>query len=103
MPGQGRRSSPLPKDWASRTRPRILRRDKHVCQWPLATGGTCGEPATDVDHKNPAYLGGTDDDDNLWALCRWHHNKKTAGEASAAAHHKPPKKRPTESHPGLIP
>lgn len=97
-----RRTAPMPKGWERRTRPRILRRDRHKCQWPLAAGGICGEPATDVDHKTPAHLGGSDEDDNLWALCRWHHNKKTAAEASAAAHALPPRARPHEEHPGLI-
>ena len=102
MPSQGRRSTPLPKGWESRTRPRILRRDRRKCQWPTDADVICGEPATDVDHKTPAYLGGSDEDDNLWALCRYHHNKKTAGEASAVAHAIPPRERPREEHPGLI-
>lgn len=102
MPSQGRRSTPLPKGWP-RTRRRILKRDGHLCQWPLSTGGICGEPATDVDHKNPAWLGGPDDDNNLWALCGYHHDRKTAREASAAAHAKPPRRRPAQPHPGLLP
>ena len=101
MPSQGRRSTPLPKGW-DRIRQRILRRDRRKCRWPKADDTICGEPATDVDHKTPAYLGGTDEDDNLWTLCRYHHNKKTAGEASAVAHALPPRARPQEEHPGLI-
>lgn len=103
MGSQGRRSVPLPKGWARRTRPRILRRDGHACQWPVVTGGICGAPATDVDHITPAHLGGADADDNYWALCRWHHDRKTGREASAVAHAKPPRSRPAEAHPGLLP
>lgn len=102
MPSQGRRSAPLPKGW-HRIRQRILRRDGWVCQWLVATGGLCGEPANQVDHKVGAAQGGDDhSDSNLWALCEWHHNRKTGGEASAVAHTRPPKRRPTEGHPGLI-
>ncbi|MFE4857370.1 HNH endonuclease [Streptomyces sp. NPDC056670] len=103
MSSQGRRSAPLPKGWASRTRPRILRRDKHACQWPVITGGICGEPANQVDHKIPTHLGGQDCDANYWALCQWHHDQKTGREASAVAHAKPPRSRPAEAHPGLLP
>jgi 5-methylcytosine-specific restriction endonuclease McrA len=101
MGSQGRRTQPLPKGW-HRTRRRILRRDGWLCQWDVATGGQCGEPATDVDHKVPALLGGSDEDSNLWALCGWHHDRKTGREASSAAHAKPPRARPTEQHPGMI-
>lgn len=100
MPSQGRRSTPLPRGW-HRTRGRILKRDGWVCQWPVVTGGLCGEPANQVDHKDPAWLGGSDDEANLWALCQWHHDRKTASEASRAAHAKPPRRRPTERHPGM--
>lgn len=102
MGSQGRRSAPLPKGWA-RIRTRILRRDRWVCQWPLATGGACAEPANQVDHIVPASIGGGDGDDNLQSLCEWHHSQKTGREASAAAHALPPRARPTEAHPGLIP
>lgn len=102
MGTQGRRTTPLPAGWARRTRPRILRRDGHACQWPLATGGVCGEPANEVDHKTPAHLGGGDDDGNLWALCGWHHGRKTGREAAAVLHSRPGRKRPAERHPGMI-
>lgn len=48
---------------------RILRRDGWKCQ-------LCGMTAADdgvtleVDHMQPASKGGSNDDDNLWALCR---------------------------------
>lgn len=102
MPGQGRRSAPLPRGWA-RIRTRILKRDGWVCQWPVVTGGLCGEPANQVDHKVNAAQGVDDhSDSNLWALCQWHHDRKTAGEASRAAHAMPPRARPAEAHPGMI-
>lgn len=102
MPSQGRRSAPLPKGW-ERIRRRILRRDGHVCQWPLATGGRCLEPANQVDHKVNAASGSDDHSDgNLWVLCQWHHDQKTGREASAVAHALPPRARPAEQHPGLI-
>ncbi|WP_435601350.1 HNH endonuclease [Streptomyces sp. C10-9-1] len=105
MPSQGRRSQPLPKGWDRQTRPRILKRDRHVCQWPDDgnPAGICGEPANEVDHKIPAHLGGPETDDNYWALCRWHHARKTAREASAAAHARAPRARPRPPHPGLLP
>ena len=102
MGSQGRRSAPLPKGWERHTRPRILRRDGYVCQWPMDAGGVCGEPANQVDHKIPTHLGGPETDENYWALCEWHHNKKTGREASAVAHAIPPRARPQEQHPGLI-
>lgn len=101
MSSQGRRSAPLPKGWP-RIRARILRRDKHACQWPVITGGICGEPANQVDHKIPTHLGGPESDDNYWALCAYHHDRKTGREASAVAHAKPPRARPAEAHPGLL-
>lgn len=102
MGSQGRRSAPLPKGW-DRIRRRILKRDRHSCQRPLAIGGLCGEPANQVDHKVNAAQGVDDhSDENLWALCEWHHNQKTGREASAVAHAKPPRARPQEEHPGLI-
>ena len=103
MGSQGRRSQPLPKGW-HRMRGRILKRDHHLCQWPVTTGGLCGEPANQVDHKINAAQGVDDHSDaNLWALCEWHHNKKTGREASAVAHALPPRARTPEPHPGLLP
>lgn len=102
MASQGWRSAPLPKGW-DRIRRRILRRDRWKCQWPVATGGLCGEQANQVDHKVGAAQGVDDhSDENLQALCRWHHDQKTGREASAVAHALPPRARPQEKHPGLI-
>ena len=92
----------MPKGWG-RTRQRILKRDGWKCQWPLDTGGICGEPANEVDHKIGAAQGIDDHSgENLWALCTWHHLKKTGREASAVAHDLPPRERPQGEHPGLI-
>lgn len=89
--GPSRTSSP---QWR-RTRTTILERDNHTC--------TCGQPATQVDHINPHTQGGTDNPDNLRAICTTCHKRKTAAEATAARW--PPTmrlRRPTEPHPGII-
>lgn len=104
---RGRRSSrttPLPAGWNTSTRPRILARDNHTCQWPISVDGTiCGRHAYRVDHKNPAHLGGDDEDDNLWALCDGHTRFKDGQEGGrAAAAKRPPRRRPPEPHPGMI-
>lgn len=38
-------------------------------------------PAKQVDHKLPKFEGGTDDDENLQAICVTCHQAKTAAEA----------------------
>lgn len=40
----------------------------------------CGEPATDVDHVVPREQGGSDEWENLQAMCAKHHSRKTAME-----------------------
>ena len=40
----------------------------------------CGAVATDADHIVPRRRGGTDDEDNLQALCHTCHSRKTATE-----------------------
>lgn len=59
------------------TRARIAYRDGHVCQW-------CGSISNlQIDHKIPCSRGGTDDDANLWVLCRGCNrtkNNRTVGE-----------------------
>jgi 5-methylcytosine-specific restriction protein A len=104
---RGRTSSrvkPLPSNWYTEIRPRILARDGHACQWPISYDGTrCGKPANRVDHRIPVHLGGTDDDDNLWTLCDHHTRRKDSSEGARAMHARRPKRqRPAEQHPGLL-
>jgi 5-methylcytosine-specific restriction endonuclease McrA len=104
---RGRHSSrtrPLPANWRTEIQPRILDRDQHACQWPIAYDGTkCGAYAYRVDHKKPAHLGGTDEDANLWALCDHHTRKKDSAEGGRAAQALRPKRaRPQDPHPGLL-
>lgn len=52
-------------------RQRILRRDMFTCQLCGARGPRAGGNAVlHVDHKLPFSKGGSDDDSNLWTLCR---------------------------------
>lgn len=70
-----------------RIRIRILRRDP-TCRVPTGVGGyfdngvpwqqVCGAPSKEVDHVTPKVLGGTDDYDNLRAVCRFHNRSKGA-------------------------
>lgn len=59
-----------------RLRKRILIRDKHLCQSCLANGRVT--PAQAVDHIRAKAHGGTDDPDNLRAICDPCHKAKTA-------------------------
>lgn len=59
---------------------RILRRDAGLCQPCLQQGRI--EQAKQVDHIVPKALGGTDDDDNLQAICEPCHKSKTAAESA---------------------
>lgn len=56
-----------------RLRIRILDRDYWQCR-------SCGNKATDVDHIIAKNKGGTDDPENLQALCHKCHSRKTAEE-----------------------
>lgn len=96
------RRARLPRDWGTRVRPRILRRDQYQCQWPVA-GGICGAHANQVDHIDP---NGGDDDQNLRALCECHHRLKSSSEGGRAVRrgHRRARVRtvrPPETHPGL--
>ena len=68
-----------------KTRARILERDMHLCQVCLAQGRAT--PATEVDHVTPKSLGGTDEPENLSAICSPCHQAKTQAEAAAAQGH----------------
>jgi 5-methylcytosine-specific restriction enzyme A len=94
------RTIPLPDDWESDVRPRILDRDRRRCQWrdePL--GPICGAWANQVDH-----IGHASDhrDDNLRSLCQPHHARRTSAQGNAArwAHRR---RRTREAHPGILP
>lgn len=59
-------------------RDRIMARDKHLCQ-PCLNGGRPTQ-AREVDHIIKKADGGTDDDDNLQAICKPCHKAKTLRE-----------------------
>lgn len=65
-----------------KTRARVLTRDHYLCQPCLDKKRPT--PATEVDHINPKAKGGTDDDDNLQAICTPCHKAKTEAEAAEA-------------------
>ena len=69
-------------EW-EQTRKRILSRDKGLCQVCKADGRL--RPAKQVDHKVPKAEGGTEDDDNLQAICSDCHKAKTAKEWAGQA------------------
>lgn len=60
----------------------ILARDGHLCQ-PCRTAGRY-TPARTVDHIIPRSKGGTDDPENLRAICDACHAEKTAAEGQEA-------------------
>ena len=100
MPGRwagSQRRQQLPPDWP-RTRRRILLRDGYRC-----TEKGCIRRASHVDHVVPAYLGGSDDDENLTSLCPPHHLAKSSREgADAARAARARARRAPVKHPGLL-
>jgi 5-methylcytosine-specific restriction protein A len=92
------RKARLPADWAKR-RVRTLRRDGYRCQARDSLGIMCEAPANQVDHIIPS---GSDEDDNLQSLCRWHHDRKSSAEGHAARRPRPRRARDPEPHPGTI-
>lgn len=72
------------RPWATR-RARILSRDCGVCL-PCQRAGRVTE-AVEVDHIVAIVNGGTDDDDNLQAICKACHEVKTAADLGRA--HRP--------------
>lgn len=68
-------------DWV-RLRLRILDRDMHLCRPCLDMGRPT--PATQVDHIRPKSTGGTDDPENLQAICAPCHRAKTNREGADA-------------------
>lgn len=80
--GDARRGSRQSRGYGAeweQTRKRILSRDKGLCQVCMADGKL--RPAKQVDHKVPKFEGGSEDDDNLQAICVDCHKAKTAVEA----------------------
>lgn len=99
-----RRKMYLPDNWAE-LRVEILERDSYRCTAAeLSSGRRCINPATEVDHKTPHYLGGSDDPDNLASLCSYHHSLKSSREGhEAKAAIRAKGKRPQRPHPGTLP
>ena len=100
MPGQwqgSNRRAELPANWDSEIRPRIFARDGGQCT-ETDGGVRCTHRATDVDH-----IGDKTDhsDENLRALCDWHHKRRSSQQGNRARKRIPEKRRP-EPHPGLI-
>lgn len=60
----------------------VLKRDMRLCQPCLTTGRPT--TATEVDHIKPKAKGGTDDPDNLQAICGECHRAKTEREGAEA-------------------
>lgn len=60
----------------------VLMRDHHLCQACAVHGRTTA--ANQVDHIVPKHKGGTDDLDNLRAICEECHTAKTIEEAIEA-------------------
>lgn len=65
-------------EW-DKLRTRILDRDKHLCQPCLRKGRVTA--ANTVDHITPKAKGGTDDEQNLEAICKSCHKDKTTIDA----------------------
>lgn len=90
------RRARLPKEWPT-IRARILDRDGHACTH-VEDGHRCNALATEVDHVT---AGDNHRDDNLAALCTFHHRRKSAREGNRARPKAPTLARPRESHPGI--
>lgn len=103
MPGgwaDSDRRNTLPVDWATKVRPRILRRDGHRCTW-IENGKRCPQRATDVDHVGDPL---DHSDANLRALCGTHHDRRSSAQGNAAkAARRAARLRPPEPHPGAAP
>ena len=80
-PTQSRHERGYDRHWDV-LRQQILDRDRHMCQ-PCLQDGIYTQ-AKEVDHKVPKSAGGTDDPDNLQAICRQCHREKSKRERIAA-------------------
>lgn len=90
-----RRTHDLPPDWPVR-RQKVLERDGWRCQLELAD--RCVGEAKVVDHIDPK---GSDELDNLQALCVECNNWKTARDAAQVRHEAERQQRRSE-HPGYL-
>ncbi len=101
-----RRKERFNPDWP-RIRARILKRDNHVCQWPVKDDfgnvRVCGAYGNEVDHKVRHDDYDDDRPENLWTLCRWHHQLKTEGESADVRREKGRKRKENQwySHPAF--
>lgn len=105
MPLQRPSGSPRTSTAAwKRTRLAVLARDGHQCTIVEHDGIRCLEPANEVHHIVQPVKGGTDDMDNLVALCQWHHARITAKQVAEARRANPNGRsaRPAEPHPGIV-
>ncbi|MEV4756976.1 HNH endonuclease [Micromonospora sp. NPDC049559] len=101
MPGwqNSDRRDRLPSNWDK------IRKDDagYRCEATSADDERCKERAVDVDHKR---RGDDHSQENLRALCEWHHDKKSGAEgaaALAATRRRISKRfRRAEVHPGLM-
>ena len=64
--------------WSAKIRPMVLARDLYLCQPCLTAGRTTQADA--VDHIIPKAQDGTDDYENLQAICDSCHKRKTRDE-----------------------
>lgn len=91
--GHDRKAS-MPSGWDA-IRAAVLKRDNYTCY-------KCGAYANHVDHVQNAASGGSDELENLKAICEPDHRVKSSAEGGRAKAAKQPKRqRPAEPHPGL--
>lgn len=89
------RTTPLPKGWRARIRPRILKRDP-TCK--LRTH-CYGAASVEVDHIGD---NADHDDANLRGVCKECHAHRTGQQGAAASiAARPTRQRPAPRHPGL--
>lgn len=87
-----------PSDWQTRKRV-VLDRDEYRCYLQLP--GVCTGEAITADHIVPRSQGGSDEYENLAAICGPCHKVKTEQERQQGMRHRvrTPMKRNVEDHP----
>jgi 5-methylcytosine-specific restriction protein A len=65
------------------------KRNNYLATHPVCEVNNCERPPREVDHVVPRAEGGSDDSNNLQALCKSHHSQKTARETGFAGPHHP--------------